>query len=74
MEDYGFQDRVIAEQKDLTEKLIKLVAFIAENPVFAGLHRVEQDRMRRQRDAMIAYSDALGERIAGFKLGQSIKG
>lgn len=60
------QQRVVDEKAELDEKLTKLVAFIAENPIFKTLDEAEQHRLRLQRDYMQSYSNILGERIAAF--------
>lgn len=59
------QERVVAERADLDEKRAKLSAFI-DGQVFETLDAAEQDRLRRQQDAMSVYSDVLRERIAAF--------
>lgn len=59
------QQRVVDEHGELTERLEKLKAFFS-NPVFVALDSGEQDRMRRQADAMQDYADVLTERIAAF--------
>ncbi len=59
--------RVIAEKRELDEKLAKLSAFIsARSPVFIGLDPMDKSLLRDQRDAMSAYSDTLADRIARF--------
>lgn len=63
-----WQERVVEEQNQLAEKIGKLIKFIALNPTFADLDSFNKGALRRQRDAMIAYSDALGDRIAEFEL------
>lgn len=62
----SFQQRVVAEKRELDEKLIKLVQFISTSPVFAGLNLMEQNLLREQRDAMMRYSEVLEARIAWF--------
>lgn len=59
------QERVVAERAELDEKRAKLTAFI-DGEVFDALDAAEQDRLRRQQDAMSVYSDVLRERIAAF--------
>ena len=63
-----YQQRVIAEIKDLTEKREKLGAFIAGagNRIFDGLPDTEQARLRRQFDIMVQYEGVLQERIDNF--------
>jgi hypothetical protein len=59
------QQRVLAEQTELDDRLTKLQAFFS-NPIFSGLPEDEQGRLRKQAVAMQAYSEVLGERIAAF--------
>ena len=61
------QQRVIAEQAELDEKIAKLAPFIDSNPLFSKLPADEQDRMKRQLDYMKCYSEVLGERIENFE-------
>ena len=63
MEDY--QKRVIAEQKELDSKIVKLDAFVSSYQ-YSVLTKPERDMMRRQRVAMVNYSNVLGERIRLF--------
>lgn len=60
------QQRVVDEKFDLDERRHKLHTFMLGNPVFKALDEDEQDRMKRQYNAMTLYSDVLGERIAAF--------
>ncbi|HEX5362344.1 MAG TPA: hypothetical protein VFW49_14855 [Fluviicoccus sp.] len=60
------QQRVVDEKTELDDRLQKLDAFIKGNPVFTSLAPEEQLRMVRQANAMSAYSEVLGERIAAF--------
>lgn len=59
------QERVIAEKKELDEKLCKLEAFFSY-PLFGTLPVQEQQRLSKQASLMHQYSDVLGERIAAF--------
>jgi uncharacterized protein len=63
------QERVVAEKKELDEKLGKLKEFCfgSDTKIFASLDPHERDRLERQYDAMKLYSGILGERIANFK-------
>lgn len=61
-----FQQRVIDEKAELDSKLEKLGNFIGTSPHWANVPEAEQERMRRQHEAMVAYSNILGERIAAF--------
>jgi hypothetical protein len=59
------QERVVAEERELSEKLDRLVAFIGGD-VFRSLDDHDQELLQRQADAMRAYADILGQRIARF--------
>jgi hypothetical protein len=61
-----YQERVVAEKKELDDRLSKLVAFIG-GTVFLALPAAEQIRLADQSHAMQQYSDILGQRIAAFK-------
>lgn len=61
-----YQERVTHERADLDEKRAKLNSFI-DGKTFEALDAAEQDRLRRQQDAMSVYSEVLGERIAAFR-------
>lgn len=58
--------RVIDEQFELSEKLVKLSEFIDGSPIFGTLPLEEQDRLVRQARCMTEYSNILLERIAAF--------
>ena len=60
------QQRVVDEKTELDDKLTKLMSFIEESPVYAGLPKDEQNRLRMQAIFMRGYSDVLAERIAAF--------
>lgn len=60
------QQRVVDEKAELDDRRLKLHTFILSNPVFKALGEAEQDRMKRQYNAMTLYSDVLGERIEAF--------
>jgi hypothetical protein len=60
------QQRVVAEQQELAERIEKLTAFIAAPRFPEIVPRAEQERLRRQRAAMEAYDAVLLERIAAF--------
>lgn len=62
----AFQERVIQERIDLGEKLIKLNGFMRSS-TFTSLDEYEQERLRRQYEAMITYADILEERINRFE-------
>lgn len=60
-----FRLRVFEEKMDLDDKIGRLGAFIG-NATFAGLDPVDQDLLRAQRSAMLAYSELLGQRLERF--------
>jgi hypothetical protein len=60
------QQRVIDEKCQLDTRLQALEKFISGSVVWPGLPTAEQQRMRRQRDAMVQYSSILAERIESF--------
>lgn len=63
----AWQERVVSERSELNTKLSALSAFISrQNPAFVSLSAEDQDILRRQRDAMLEYSDILAERIERF--------
>jgi len=59
------QERVVKEKEELDDKLSKLRLFFTHD-IFKKLDEDEQDRLKRQEDAMNKYSDVLAERIAAF--------
>lgn len=61
------RDRVIVEQKELTNKLDKLKEFISSNPIFKKLTYDEQGRLKIQRFLMQEYSAVLLDRIDNFE-------
>jgi hypothetical protein len=63
-----FQERVIAERKELYEKCEKLNAFIPGS-IFKSLPVDEQVRLRMQLLVMNQYAAILAERIAEFQRG-----
>ena len=56
-------ERMLNEQKELSEKVEKLRLFIEENPIFGNLPQEEQHDMRMQLNAMEKYSTILQSRI-----------
>lgn len=64
MQDY--QKRVIDEKAELDEKCNKLFEFIHSEQFSSLCSDSERERMIRQLNAMWAYSEVLGERIAAF--------
>jgi hypothetical protein len=60
-----YQERVVSEYSDLTEKLIKLDKFLFGKG-FDLLTPKEQHRLIKQSAYMRAYADVLGERIGSF--------
>lgn len=60
------QRRVVDEKAELDTKIEKLGHFIGTSPHWANVPEAEQERMHRQHEAMVAYSNILGERIDAF--------
>jgi hypothetical protein len=60
-----YQERVVAELKELIGRREKLAVFIV-SPVFDKLPKEERQRLRRQFDIMIEYEAVLQERIDHF--------
>jgi hypothetical protein len=65
------EERVIAERKELEDKLIKLRVFIGSgglepNPIYSKLPADEQARLKTQEFHMSMYWRVLGDRIAEF--------
>lgn len=61
----AYQISVIGEKASLDEKLRRLNAFIA-GAQFLSLPSAEQERMMRQAQIMLDYSNVLSDRIAAF--------
>jgi hypothetical protein len=59
------QERVVAEMKELDEKIVKLDTF-RHSPIYDTLPDAERDRLTRQYAHMKDYSNVLAERIAAF--------
>ncbi|WP_118181283.1 crAss001_48 related protein [Paraburkholderia phosphatilytica] len=64
MSDY--QARVIEEFEELSDRLVKLQAFITSSPVHAALPDDERTRLAAQCAAMTTYAYVLLERIKAF--------
>lgn len=62
-----YQERAVAEEKELRERFDKLVAFIGNQAVFYALPEEDQNLLWRQHYYMAGYLDAIVERIARFK-------
>jgi hypothetical protein len=60
------EERVVAEERELSEKLNKLGDFI-HSAVFLTLLPVDQSLLQQQEDHMRAYAGVLRQRIARFK-------
>jgi hypothetical protein len=60
-----FQERVVDERHDLSEKIKKLTTFFGTR-MFESLDPAERERMERQVGHMEAYRDVLTERINHF--------
>lgn len=61
-----YQERVVAERKELDAKLDKLKEFIMYSPIYKTLPTEEKYWLNKQYDAMAEYSQILWERIAAF--------
>lgn len=61
-----FQERIVAENKELQDKLSKLLAFFPTT-MFVMLDEAEQSRLRNQARFMDGYAAVLEERIKAFK-------
>jgi len=64
------EDRVVIEQKELAEKLIKLRQFISSSSIFKKLPADEQARLKTQEFHMSMYWRVLGDRIENFPKGE----
>jgi hypothetical protein len=62
------EERVVSEEKELCEKLIKLTEFILKNEAFKVLPNVEKVLLKRQRTFMMQYRNILIERIHRFSV------
>ncbi len=60
------EQRVVDEQKELSEKLTKLQVFIASSPIFKELDERDQELLEEQQLAMLDYQEILDERISRF--------
>jgi hypothetical protein len=60
------EQRVVAERDEVSARLEKLTDFIANNPLFDGLPKEEQERLRAQAGVMKLYADILFRRIENF--------
>lgn len=63
------EERVVAEKRELDEKLSKLKAFCFDpgSPVFSKLSPEDRDLLENQYSVMEHYSKILGLRIARFQ-------
>jgi hypothetical protein len=59
------EQRAVAEQKELQEKLIKLDAFM-EGSAFPGLEAMDRKLLILQREYMASYNEVLCARIERF--------
>jgi hypothetical protein len=67
-----FQERVIAEKKELDERRERLLDFI-ESEGFTSVGGEEAARLGDQLEVMRRYSAILAERIGNFKGGDPVK-
>lgn len=61
-----YQERVIIERQELSERLVSLNMFICNNPAFSKLNAEERELLRSQAQVMDEYCDILKERIEQF--------
>ena len=59
-----FEIRLVKEFKELSDRLDKLTLFVGSNPKFKELSPEMQSAMERQGEGMVAYMDALYERLS----------
>ena len=59
----SFKERMIAEHKELAERVIKLSTFINSADIFATLEEDAKSDMKEQLRAMIVYRTALERRM-----------
>ena len=57
-------ERMLVEERELSEKTKKLAEFITTNPIFKTLPEDEQADMKSQLAAMTIYADILSKRIS----------
>jgi hypothetical protein len=69
----AYQQRVVDELHELVTRRTKLLEFIKNNSAWRLLPDDEQIRMTHQCDVMGEYEDVLQDRIAHFKLVESVK-
>lgn len=61
-----YQERVVAEKADLDERMERLAEYMRGERFFTENDEEEQIRLIRQSNAMLHYSEVLGDRIAHF--------
>jgi len=61
-----YQERVVTEQKELAEKIIKLITFITTIDNLKTLSEFELNALQRQLWAMLDYDRTLIDRIRKF--------
>lgn len=59
------QERVVQEQDELDEKIVKLSTFL-QSPAIEKIDIEEKPRLQEQLIVMQKYSNILGQRIAAF--------
>lgn len=64
------QQRVVDENKELGDRLAKLLAFF-QSPIFLKLSEAERSRLRNQARFMDGYAAVLEERIEAFNICES---
>lgn len=61
-----YQKRVVAEQKELNDKIVSLTKFMA-TPAYRGLQPQERNLLLEQHQTMSRYHGILAERIILFE-------
>lgn len=67
------EERVVAEKKELDDKVTRLKVFCIDpgNQIYLTLPKIERELLRDQYFVMLEYSKLLGRRIARFPLPSS---
>lgn len=63
------QQRVVDEKNELDAKVVNLLEFISNNPIYGTLDPKEQADLYMQLQQMMHYSDTLSRRIQRFTNG-----
>lgn len=68
-----FMDRLISEESELGDKLIKLSTFISDEEKFKSIDKEQQALLRIQQQAMHTYAQCLNQRIIHLQDKMGIK-